>query len=761
MLTNTIAGYVSRIEKENEKVVVSCPIRDESGTLIKEDHILVYSPFWLPLRKHDIVRLVVSKVDTAASLLQSPINVVIQPETDDHVISLIVELGRMTPKKAKEFYTEIATYLSDLQRQTSNALSLKDIDETWRDKLPKTEECKCWHFLLWKPKDMISYHSCRFKEGDTDKIIERILDKYSRRWDILLRKWQYEGLTRIMYVNGIKKYMLAEMDDNMLDVAFRLKTNPYFYPQIPLELADTLAQNQGLNLHPVIRFCGCVVRKLYWYLTNKKWTMVPKSLLIKFVENIDEIIPTLQTYFQVKVEEIADETCFMLPHPYQAEKRVADNIKQMVQIKIMPYEPEFDDCKLHEIQKQGVEMALNYAISIITGSAGTGKTTIIKEIVHNLKLQGKPYMCASFTGKAVARIKEVVKTKNASTLDSLIRRQPIFTHLIIDEISMVSTSLLAKFFKVFPPVKDGRLRYSITLIGDINQLEPIDWGLVFNELLQSESIPTVRLTCVFRTDVDIITRNANKLLQMSTTTIVDEFDEFDFYDTDSTEIELPFETSPYFQIIDGGREKVFELVSIFHSQGVSIRDITCIVPFSKARLYVDDTIAINDMFRQIYLPGAESFVDIKKQKWHKGERVMHTVNIASSDLYNGDEGIVTRFDKSGIYVKYGDNEIFYNNRYDNLIGKNYVSVQDLTLDYVIKSSCMTCHKAQGSEYKVLIVFVPKYNGKFITRNWLYTAMTRSKKRCYLVGDTETMSRVISNLSPSRKESLRYRLRIKV
>jgi exodeoxyribonuclease V alpha subunit len=200
-----------------------------------------------------------------------------------------------------------------------------------------------------------------------------------------------------------------------------------------------------------------------------------------------------------------------MKHIYNIEKSVSQFIHKSIDKTAEIYEEDklnadniignFYECKtLTDEQKTAVNNALKARLSIVTGGGGVGKSTIIREIARNLSIRGVGYIVCSFTGKAVSRLHEIMKNKNAITIDRFIMKTKerkvndakfdisAVKHIIIDEASMVTTEL---FYRLLQQLDSD---VSITFVGDLNQLPAIGWGSLMKELINCGRVPTFYLT---------------------------------------------------------------------------------------------------------------------------------------------------------------------------------------------------------------------------------------------------------------------------
>jgi len=273
----------------------------------------------------------------------------------------------------------------------------------------------------------------------------------------------------------------------------------------------------------------------------------------------------------------------------------------------------------------------------------THNTTLISEIVHNLELREIPYAVVSFTGKAVSRIREIIKRPTPSTMHRLIARANIvnkFAHLIIDEASMVTTELLYQFFKAFPHP------YKITLVGDINQLPPIGWGSLMEQLMKSGRVPTYRLTQNHRLEMTSvmcadgtikemsngIMINANKLIEYD----AEDPEPFDFVQTDN------------FQVMEGSIELVYDVIRALYQSNIPSDQITVITPYNKE---LDE---LNKTYQEIYNEGNRSVIDSRGKLWMIRDRVIMLNNEYKINIFNGEEGSVVDILDESIMVMFKD-----------------------------------------------------------------------------------------------------------
>lgn len=398
---------------------------------------------------------------------------------------------------------------------------------------------------------------------------------------------------------------------------------------------------------------------------------------------------------------------------------------------------------LTEEQEKAVKMVLLNDISIITGGPGTGKTKVIHSIIKESQVRGISYHVAAFTGKASGRVKETAypETIEATTIDMMIVKGPgvyKFKLLILEEASMITTKHMYRLFQKFNP-----LGYKIVLVGDIDQIPPIEKGRFFCSLLWSKRVPYIRLTKNFRVDSvfggDIV-RNAQR--------IVDPFRSL------HEPIDLDIE-SKSFNILHGNISLLKSILIDLYKSGEDIKNLTVLTPYN------EEVDLINKIFQDIRYKtiSEDSLYDpTTRLRWFKDDKVMCIKNNSQSDYVNGDTGIVVDItSEDSIAVRLDkfthENSLQFFTRGDptkvNLLRGN-----------LKHSYCLTINKSQGSEYDTVILYLGKKecDASFLNMNLIYTAITRAKKMVWIIcEDPVTLFKACNNKLRIPDDILRYNL----
>lgn len=390
--------------------------------------------------------------------------------------------------------------------------------------------------------------------------------------------------------------------------------------------------------------------------------------------------------------------------------------------------------RLNSEQYNAVKGCLRSSIGIITGGAGTGKTTIIQKIIESLECNGEKVRISAFTGKAVNVLRKKLKRDDPQTLSLMLEKEKRKTEeeydkfdvLIIDEASMVSSNLLNRIFQTF------NHPFKLYLIGDINQLPPVlDWGRPFYDLIKNGNIQTFRLSESHRNGGSILT-NAKGIA---------ESDDWNLsYDNES--------------FINQGCCNIVEFIRKLlsnKSNTITSDTLTVLSPYNKILKENNEEIS------KLFLPRAQQMKDLNGT-WRLGDRVVNTKNRYDLErpIMNGQEGKICAMTDDGVFVKFDDDTDksftqffeFKNektNKKENDKSKNKIKVDESdnqnpkdekdipTTDQLEQSYVMTIHKSQGSEWENVILFIPYPSlHDFISKNLLYTAITRAKKKLWII-----------------------------
>ncbi len=541
-----------------------------------------------------------------------------------------------------------------------------------------------------------------------------------------------------------------------------VKENPYRLAEdiwgIGFRIADSIAQSLGvptvdarrtragllfaLNEAAKDGHCYCDIEYLL-ELTVRLLDLSPVSS-----ELIKEQIPSLALDEKVVVDR---DRVYLTPLWY-AEKGTAENLLHLyhapgnVSSSITFFEEQtkeaVDKCMALTLSKEqyhGIRMALNHKVCVLTGGPGTGKSTIIKGLIGLLEQQGISYSLAAPTGRAAKRLDEACGRK-ATTIHRLLefdpsimgfkrnRDNPLKVDLIvIDEASMMDILLANSLLKAIPQ------NASLLLVGDVDQLPSVGPGNVLRNIIDSENIPVVHLSQIYRQGPgSLISLNASLINQGKNLEVLADYKgEKDFYIIFRNEKE---EVENEILSLCSGR--------LTRKYGFDpIRDIQVLAPMRKG---VIGTINLNSRLQEELNPDSPR-IDIRSQRFCRGDKVMQVRNNYDKEVFNGDLGIieVVNQEEQIITVRFDERSVSYDSS----------DIDELMLAYAT-----TVHKSQGSEFPCVIIPVHTTHYTMLQRNLFYTAVTRGKKLVILIGSKKAINIAIkNNRTENRNTYLKERL----
>ena len=608
----------------------------------------------------------------------------------------------------------------------------------------------------------------------------------------LLFWWHKERNLRRLYLFGLTKGEINACRMTCDEIYNRCIENPYTIPAIPIEKCDAIMDR--LNKKPGVneQTRGTIIRAIWKNLAEFGWIGTPTRHLTKNFPGIKDHVEALKEHYGMVAEL---ETAY-LKFPHKVETWVAEYITMMRKRDKITYDTPLDQaitCEdgtvierhsahytigtISPDQMKAVQGALDHMICVITGAAGTGKSSVVGQIIHNLELRGISYAVCSFTGKAVARIREITKKKNPATMHRLIANSkknqldkrssqfekdiPLsdYKYVLIDEASMITEELFYDFLQAYPNIEH------LILVGDANQLSPIGWGTLFQQIIKSETVPVYKLTTNFRVytangERDGIILNANGMI--------------------SHDIQFPFEfvETNNFSIIEGPIERVYDIIKGCFASGVKSEQIAILTPYNRS---LD---VLNRTFQSIYNVGARSVSDSRRVIWMIGDRVMLTENDQEIGVFNGETGVIRDITNAAILVDFGNSGChefllepttqgrnnygqgtagsysYRNKPADQVMDGDEGEIDDeRTVKRLIHAFALTIDKSQGSEWDFVIGFIPEFNsGSFLCRNRIYTMCTRTKRAFWVVVPDKSLFEITAVRPPSyRCDNLARRL----
>lgn len=554
-----------------------------------------------------------------------------------------------------------------------------------------------------------------------------------------------------------------------------VRENPYLLaaPHIggTFAEADDMALELGVELKSKNRIAAAVIFELEYnaggghcFIPREKLADVTAQMIGVEPEYIDDVIEDMLSDGRIIFEQIAGCNACYLPKLYEAERFTAERIAAMAK---ETYASRMDFSSLISslekkqgityapLQRQTLQYALENQIVVITGGPGTGKTTTIRAILALFEKLGLKTLLAAPTGRAAKRMTELTGCE-AATIHRLLgakfaedEESVVFGKnagdlleceaVILDECSMVDISLMSALLEAMPA--DARL----VLVGDADQLPSVGPGDVFSAIIRSETVPVIRLTDIFRQNRNSrIVRNAHMINRGEHPDLSENAG--DFFRLRRLQAASTVDT-------------ITELCATRLPQNMNIpsEEIQVLSPTRKGEL---GTVNLNKHLQEALNPAAKE----KKEKlfgsavFREGDRVMQIRNnydimwrtadnsAAGSGIYNGDIGIIRTIDMETETLSV------------DFDGRIAVYTFDLLLE-LEHAWAMTVHKSQGSEFRAVVLALCSTSQMLMSRDILYTAVTRAKELLILVGDDQIAFTMIDNVRQSRRyNALRLRIR---
>ncbi len=531
---------------------------------------------------------------------------------------------------------------------------------------------------------------------------------------------------------------------------------------IGFERAESIEDKLENKPVPEHRIHEGILHVLRYNSTNRGHTCIPREKLLKpsadllqvTQDEIDIAIDRLISTGYLKSTEIDGKDFVFLPSAYLAEKKISQRIGVIASFP-PPAAPQLADwidnieyknnIKYETQQRLAIATAAKKGLLVLTGGPGTGKTTTIKGIINIFENQKLEIALAAPTGRAAKRMSEVTGME-AKTIHRLLEVEwdeddrPVFRRnienpldcnaLILDELSMIDIHLFASLLEALP------LGCRLVLVGDSDQLPPVGAGNVLHDLIESDMLPVVCLSQVFRQAMEskIIT-NAHRIVNGETPDLKN--DGKDFFHLERQSPNQAAQT-----VVDLCTERLPKAYN-----WDAFTDIQVICPSKKGETGTQN---LNRLLQNSLNPAAEGKAEVvvAGRIFRTGDKVMQIKNNYNIEwesptekgtgIFNGDIGTLT-----SINVKTGIVTI-------NFDGKEAIipaeSLSEIELAYAI-----TVHKSQGSEFKAVVIPAVGILQNLAYRNLLYTAVTRARDLLVTVGSAQ----MIDAMTQNDKKAKRY------
>lgn len=531
----------------------------------------------------------------------------------------------------------------------------------------------------------------------------------------------------------------------------KVRENPYRLADdiwgIGFKTADGIAAKMGYEKEDPRR-CRSGILYTLGQLSDEGHVYAGEEQLVKTAGQLLEagetaIRDTLAGMLQAE-DLILDKDAIYLPPFYHAECGTSRRLRDLAESTGRSlFDGLFDPSSLtaetgieyDEVQLAAIRQAVTSKVMVLTGGPGTGKTTTTQGIIAALKKAGLRVLLAAPTGRAAKRMSEATGME-AKTIHRLLEYNPQDDYkrndenplegdaLIVDECSMIDILLMNNLLKAVP------VGMRLVFVGDIDQLPSVGAGNVLRDIIDSQRIPVVRLVRIFRqAQKSRIVMNAHAINQGRFPDISNGCDtDFFFLKEDDPE---------------RAAETIVRLVKERLSRAYRERPdrIQVLTPMQRG---VVGAANLNLLLQQALNPSGPS-LGRGGYIYRQGDRVMQLRNNYDKDVFNGDLGYIREVDTEERTLK-----VDFDGKW---VEYDVTELDELTLAYAT-----TIHKAQGSEYPIVVMPVLMTHFVMLQRNLIYTGITRAKKICVLIGAMKALAYAVRNVSVLKRNTrLRERL----
>ena len=616
-----------------------------------------------------------------------------------------------------------------------------------------------------------------------DNTIDKILDDPSKLEDINgFSKANREAFVAKLRINygteqiiaalvelGLSNRIAFQIYDQYKEEAVeRVRTNPYQLVEdiqgIGFKMSDKLAQEIGIADSAPERFRAALLHSLLEQSISQGDTYIEARDLLAYA------IDLLEDSRQIECDpaQVAQELSHLISDEkvYNAGTKIFDaslftaeeGIKNQLQRLLdTPFEKQISQDKIEkevqaiekefaisydQVQKDAIYQALTSKVFILTGGPGTGKTTVIRGIleayarINDIDLNKKdlPIILAAPTGRAARRMNELTGLPSATIhrhlgLNGDNDYQAMEDYLdcdllVVDEFSMVDTWLANQLLGAISS------NTQIIIVGDSDQLPSVGPGQVLADLLKITSLPQIALRKIFRQSADsTIVDLANQMRQGILPV--------DFRDKKA-------DRSYFDAMPQHVPTMVTKIVASAVKSGIPADEIQILAPMYKGQAGINN---LNQLMQELLNPldNGTEFV-FNEIHFRKGDKVLHLVNDAQLNVFNGDIGYITDLIPAK-YTESKQDEIMM-----DFDGSEVTYPRNEWLKITL-AYAMSIHKSQGSEFQVVILPITRQSGRMLQRNLIYTAVTRSKSKLILLGEHSAFDYAIKNEGDKRKTFL--------
>lgn len=584
------------------------------------------------------------------------------------------------------------------------------------------------------------------------------VDKISESWE---RQKEIKNVMLFLQDHGVSTSFAAKIYKQYGNESIeKVKENPFRLADdiwgIGFKTADKIAEKLGFGKEAFVRLRSGLMYTLsaladegHVYAQREQLTEKAAQLL---EAEESSVVMTMDEMLRCK-DLIREEEAIYLPAFYYAETGVANKLKKLagepgadrLWVRLFEARRQTGNPNLSvdvgrieqvvgmtydEVQADAIRKAASSKVMILTGGPGTGKTTTTQGIIAAFRAYGLNILLAAPTGRAAKRMTETTGLE-AKTIHRLLEFKPPEGYqkneehplegdvLIVDECSMIDIVLMNALLKAIPP------KMRLIMVGDIDQLPSVGAGNVLRDLIESNQFPVIRLTKIFRqAQSSRIVMNAHRINVGQMPDISNgKTTDFFFVEKEDPEEAL---------------REILELVKTKLSRyyHISSEQIQVLTPMQKG---VVGATNLNLALQEALNPEGEG---LRRSGviFRKKDKVMQMKNNYDKEVFNGDIGVVEAIDleERTLSVKFDDRLIEY---------------ESSELDELVHAYATTIHKAQGSEYPIVVMPVLMNHFVMLQRNLIYTGITRAKKILVMVGTKKALAYAVRNVTVTQRNTM--------
>ncbi len=573
----------------------------------------------------------------------------------------------------------------------------------------------------------------------------------AKRVEIIQRGWaeqkQIKEVMMFLSAHGVSTALAVKIYKQYGDGALHvLQNEPYRLARdiygIGFLTADKIARALGMHPDDPARIEAGVEYVLAKF-TDEGHVFAERGALVDQAREalgvsaaqVEEAINRLQSGDTVVVE---DDAVYLTPF-HVAEKNTAARLTQLKTnrssrlaefqsvnwTKVAEWLATKNTLALTEKQRTAVRTALTEKVSILTGGPGTGKTTTVRALIQLLKVKHKTFKLAAPTGRAAKRLSEATG-EPAQTLHRLLEFKPFESRrflrdrdnpldadlIIVDETSMIDLLLMNALLKAIDTTSH------VLFVGDPDQLPSVGAGNVLKDMITSNVIPVVALDVIFRQDErSLIVTNAHRINQGEMPIFANARDFFFVAEEDPEKAAA--------QVLDLAARRIPKRLPF-----KPLEDIQVLSPMHRGQVGVGE---LNLALQNTLNPPAAGKRETRHggRVFRVGDKVLQTRNNYDKQVFNGDLGRVLEidFEEQRVTVDFDGTRVDY---------------EFSELDELVHAFAMSVHKAQGSEYRAVLMPIMTQHYMLLQRNLLYTAVTRAKELVVLVGSKRAIAMAVRN-----------------